>query len=109
MILEARWLAAAAALLLAASARAAGLFDGPLDTELVGEWTCGDTEIAITSSGSIALDGESKRAGLVSATNGRLEIAWDGGERSAWDYAAGGGALILATDRGANYACLAVR
>jgi hypothetical protein len=94
-----------AAVLLATSAQA-GHVPGPVDPEIVGEWTCGSTMIAITTFGSIDLSGEDTRAGLIRAGEGMLVIVWGSGIRSDWSYAAGEGALILGTDRGANYACL---
>ncbi len=94
-----------AAVLLATSAQAEHV-PGPVDPEIVGEWSCGTTRIAITPFGSIDLSGEDSRTGLIRAGEGMLVIVWGSGSRSDWSYAAGDGALILATDRGANYACL---
>jgi hypothetical protein len=87
---------------------AASAVSGPVDPEIVGEWICGNTMIAITAFGSIDLSGEDNRVGAIRAGRGLLIISWNGGARSDWNYAAGDGALILATDRGANYACLAL-
>jgi hypothetical protein len=91
--------------LLATSAQAEHV-PGPVDPEIVGEWSCGRTMIEITHFGSIDLSGEDARTGVIRAGEGMLVIIWGSGSRSDWSYAAGDGALILGTDRGANYACL---
>ncbi len=94
--------------LVVAAPVAAPLPDTPVavDVEILGEWNCGDTAITITALG-ITLEGEVARTGTPEGAAGRLVIRWDDGVTSEWAYAAGGGTLILATDRGANYACLA--
>jgi hypothetical protein len=97
--------AALLALVFAASVQAASL-PGRVDPVIVGNWNCGNTRVAITNLGRIALTGETARSGRARASEGRMLIAWDLGGMSDWSYAAGDGALVIGTDRGANYACL---
>lgn len=94
-----------AALILAAGPP--GQLPGPVEPQVVGAWACGDTRVVITEDGGIEISGEDARTGLIRAAAGRALILWTAGGESEWAYAAGDGALILATDRGPNYACLA--
>ena len=101
------FLATMAALLMV-EARPVDSGQAAVDPEVVGRWSCGETAIALGPEG-IELSGEIARSGRVTARDGRLLIFWDSGEVSEWAYAAGEGALILGTDRGPNYTCLAAR
>ncbi len=99
---------AAIAALVIVEARPAADALPPVDPAILGEWSCGDTSIAVAAD-AIALGGEAARRGRITAEDGRLIIFWEGGDESEWAYAAGGGALILGTDRGPNYTCLAAK